>query len=800
MSDTNAARCPACQAQLRLKNGSLRGRKISCPKCGKAFVVPTPAVEGNDDIFLPDTEAAHDSAAEPSNRRPPIQRSSGKPAKQRRNSARPAWLVPGLTAGGALVALIIALILAPGKWFGRGSPGNAGTPTQLAQDAAAGAADQTSSGPTGAGDRAPASMQHVRGTWTSADEWLVSPADPVALHQLAERPHENYTLTLRARRLTGKNAFAIGIPVGDRQVLVALDTHDGSVSGLELLDGKQANDNEAAYRGRLLFPDREVTIQCAVRNDRITCTCDGVKIVDWKGDLHKLSLPPDFTVLDKKALFLATVRSRVAVRDIKVSGPSDAISAPPEVAKNASPVPPVATRADGAEIADEDTESTQTENAETATARARKQLARYAPKLQLPDKNQVIDARISLASRPGLVAKVDKVGPDGTVVLVSPGEEPDADVAFAAGSLTLSKGDGLAIVGDPNVDPDGMHFLRVAVVEVGKTRSAKLKVSKSALDKITPGDSMIVIRVDGAAAADLKKAPEIADLGYFGTTPIDGAPWKVLLGASFNNLKQIGLGLYNFESSYGSFPPAALIGPDGKPWHSWRVMLLPYVDAHATFDAYKWDEPWDGPNNSKLLDQMPAVYADPAYFALTGKRDEKYYTNYVAIRSEGMAFRGLDLMFDGKELPSEFVPAGTTLEQFRDGTDKTLMVGHVGPERKIPWMKPEDIVVTGKLPKLGQPGSFDLLPYKTDQGAVSPFLRADGRAFGIRDTIDERMLHSLMTIAGGEKIDWTSVPSIGSDRLRSPEESGEGIPVLYLVRIGKETKARLVMEPAKKRK
>jgi hypothetical protein len=455
-------------------------------------------------------------------------------------------------------------------------------------------------------------------------------------------------------------------------------------------------------------------------------------------------------------------------------------------------------RAEQADTEDVEMTDAETEDAEAAAARARRQLARYAPKLELPDKNQVIEARISLASRPGLVAKIDKVGPDGIVELVPPSEKLDAE--SIAARLMMSKGDGLAMVGNHGEDPDGMRFLRVTIIDLGSAGSAKLKVGKSAVEKIKPGEQIVVFRIDGAAAADLKKAPEIADLEDFGSTPIDAPPWSVMLAASFNNLKQIGLGLYNFESAYGSLPPASLVGPDGRPWHSWRVMLLPMLDAQETFNAYKWDEPWDGPNNRKLLDRMPAVYADPAYFALTGERDEKYYTNYVAIRGEGMAFPALELMFDGKELPREFSPVGTTFEQFRDGTDRTLLVGHVGLERKIPWMKPEDIFVTEKLPRLGQPGSFDLLPYKTDQGAVAPFLRADGRAFGIRETIDARMLHSLMTIAGGEKVNWTSVPSIGSDGLRRPDLSGPTAPFLYLVRIGKETKARLVIEAAKKRK
>src|SRR5262249_54171847 len=132
-------------------------------------------------------------------------------------------------------------------------------------------------------------VEEVMGEWTKADEWLVSPGDPVALLQLAERPSEEYTVSINVRRLTGKDTFAIGLPVAGQQVLAAFDAQGGNISGLEFLDGKNVNDNGATYRGRLLLPDREVTIHCTVRKDGITCTCGGTKAIDWNGDLRKLS-------------------------------------------------------------------------------------------------------------------------------------------------------------------------------------------------------------------------------------------------------------------------------------------------------------------------------------------------------------------------------------------------------------------------------------------------------------------------------------------------------------------------------
>ena len=41
-----------------------------------------------------------------------------------------------------------------------------------------------------------------------------------------------------------------------------------------------------------------------------------------------------------------------------------------------------------------------------------------------------------------------------------------------------------------------------------------------------------------------------------------------------SNLKQIGLGLLNYESRYGCFPPAYVADAKGQPLYSWRVLLM----------------------------------------------------------------------------------------------------------------------------------------------------------------------------------------------------------------------------------
>ncbi|MBT6498149.1 MAG: DUF1559 domain-containing protein, partial [Planctomycetaceae bacterium] len=45
-----------------------------------------------------------------------------------------------------------------------------------------------------------------------------------------------------------------------------------------------------------------------------------------------------------------------------------------------------------------------------------------------------------------------------------------------------------------------------------------------------------------------------------------------------NNLKQIMLAMHNYHEDFGSFPPAVVTDDNGHPMHSWRVLILPYLD------------------------------------------------------------------------------------------------------------------------------------------------------------------------------------------------------------------------------
>jgi len=75
-----------------------------------------------------------------------------------------------------------------------------------------------------------------------------------------------------------------------------------------------------------------------------------------------------------------------------------------------------------------------------------------------------------------------------------------------------------------------------------------------------------------------------------------------------NNLQQIALAIHRYTATHKRLPSAYVVGKGGKPMHSWRVLILPYLDEQELYDAINLEEPWDSPNNRKLWDQMPEVY------------------------------------------------------------------------------------------------------------------------------------------------------------------------------------------------
>ncbi len=201
---------------------------------------------------------------------------------------------------------------------------------------------------------------------------------------------------------------------------------------------------------------------------------------------------------------------------------------------------------------------------------------------------------------------------------------------------------------------------------------------------------------------------------------VRGAVFRV---QTLNNMRQIGLALFNYESQRQSFPPAAILTREGKPGLSWRVAILPMLDENNLYRQFKLDEPWDSPHNKKLVSQMPSIYQSP------GADLDDGFTNYLAVLGPNT------VLATGKK--------GTRLRDIRDGTSNTIMVVEADDTYATPWTKPEEYVWDQEKPMYGLGGIW------TGQFMA---LLADGstRLMPLPDSADQ--LNALFSRDGGEAI------------------------------------------------
>jgi hypothetical protein len=137
-----------------------------------------------------------------------------------------------------------------------------------------------------------------------------------------------------------------------------------------------------------------------------------------------------------------------------------------------------------------------------------------------------------------------------------------------------------------------------------------------------------------------------------------------------NRVKQITLAMLNYESVHGTLPQSTYVSDSGMPY-SWRVELLPYMEMQSVYDAYSFDEPWNGPGNLKLLDSLPGLYSctfQPNY----------QVANYKLVVGAGAAF-------DANRAPVRYL-------ELTDGSSNTIAIveDHTST---TPWTKPEDLTI-----------------------------------------------------------------------------------------------------------
>lgn len=227
--------------------------------------------------------------------------------------------------------------------------------------------------------------------------------------------------------------------------------------------------------------------------------------------------------------------------------------------------------------------------------------------------------------------------------------------------------------------------------------------------------------------------------------------WPVVQGRSYSphttcrsNLVQISKAVSLYEATNGHFPPAYQLGPDGKPWHSWRVLILPYLDAQSLYDEYSFSEPWDGPNNRKLWDKMPEVFQCPG-FTMASQRGffegSNGLSNYFAVVGPNTIWRGSDL---------------TQSTEIVDGFTNTILL--IESSDSVCWLEPTDITIDQAIEQLTQQSDSGHCDVSDRFFTVRVtccgrnIVFAAGNTYYIDNFLNRESIKSSLTINDGEQV------------------------------------------------
>ena len=254
-----------------------------------------------------------------------------------------------------------------------------------------------------------------------------------------------------------------------------------------------------------------------------------------------------------------------------------------------------------------------------------------------------------------------------------------------------------------------------------------------------------------------------------------------------NNLKQFGLALHNYASSFDSNLPASrvTVGGDTK-FRSWTVLALPYVEQDNV--AKQWDLTikWNAGtnqvvarNNFKLF-KCPSAPGDrlvPSALSSVGNYGSGDYGSVNAIRRRFYTANGLTFPLAGSAPGDELVgvlkrATDTSLLAVTDGTSNTIMIGEDAGRPSMyrsgkavgtttgdgwGWADPDcgfsvdgvqaNLVTTGGTCFINCTNDSEFYSFHT--GAINACM-ADGSVRTIRSSVSAAALAALVTASAGD--------------------------------------------------
>ncbi len=161
-------------------------------------------------------------------------------------------------------------------------------------------------------------------------------------------------------------------------------------------------------------------------------------------------------------------------------------------------------------------------------------------------------------------------------------------------------------------------------------------------------------------------------LAWWFLTPVTRSRESARSAQCKNSLKHIGMALQAYEAEYGTLPPAYTVDEHGKPLHSWRTLILPYLDQQDLYRKIDLSQPWDDPANAAVSQTTSGQFYP---YTCPSVNLSKGHTTYLAVVTPESCIQ--------PDKPRR-------LSEVSGGRAGIVMLVEVDDEHAVPWMAPRD--------------------------------------------------------------------------------------------------------------
>lgn len=136
-----------------------------------------------------------------------------------------------------------------------------------------------------------------------------------------------------------------------------------------------------------------------------------------------------------------------------------------------------------------------------------------------------------------------------------------------------------------------------------------------------------------------------------------------------HRIKRLSFAIVLYEDKHGTLPPLYTVDDSGRRLHSWRTLLLPFMNEQELYDSIDLTKPWDDPVNRKAFGTHVSVFQCPTI-------DDDTSTTFLALDLPGSSLR-----------PSQ----GLKKSEITDDLSKTLLFVEAPRNLAVHWMSPHDL-------------------------------------------------------------------------------------------------------------